>query len=294
MPGCYDALSAKMLAKAGHKSAFVSGYAVSASLLGEPDLGLLTPPEMARKASQISASIPSIPVIVDADTGGGNVLNVQRTVRQLIAAGCKGCFLEDQQWPKRMGHMRNKEIIGMDDFAAKVYAARDAIGDSDFFLVARTDARGTSAKYGLEDAITRANLYMDAGADASFVEAPRSDEELAQIGAQTKGPRVCNMLEGGVTPLHTPEELRAMGFHLVVYPLAGLYSATRARCWTRTGPSPARAPRGGDLSKLAHFSEFNELIGLEARIAKEEALTKGPASGAKLHVKVRATLKPIA
>jgi hypothetical protein len=266
---------------------------VSASLLGEPDLGLLTPPEMARKAGQICYSVPSMPVLADADTGGGNVLNVQRygaavgppghghaapcstgshaaatpspplapprrsTIKQLISSGAKGCFIEDQNWPKRAGHMRNKEVIRMEEFAggwgaarpaperagggagraamaqggggqgrrpgapvrdnrnceaarlrpppaprpaqppppppppppknaAKIYAAREAIGDADFFLVARTDARGTSAKYGVEDAITRANLYMDAGADASFVEAPRGSDELAEVGAKTR------------------------------------------------------------------------------------------------------------
>ena len=122
------------------------------------------------------------------------MLNVQRTVKQLIGAGCKGIFLEDQQWPKRAGHMRNKEVIGMEDFAAKVAAAREVIGDADFFLVARTDARGTSAKYGLEDAITRANLYHDAGADATFVEAPRSTDELREIGEKTKVGRRCPWL----------------------------------------------------------------------------------------------------
>ncbi|KAG2436795.1 hypothetical protein HXX76_006319 [Chlamydomonas incerta] len=291
LPGVYDALSAKAAYKQGIKAGFVSGYAVSATVIGEPDLGLLTPPEMARKAGQISGAVPTLPIIADADTGGGNVLNVQRTIRQLITAGCKGCFLEDQAWPKRMGHMRNKEVIGMEEFAAKIAAAREAIGDHDFFLVARTDARGTSAKYGLEEAVKRANLYADAGADATFVEAPRSTEELAVIGRETKGLRVCNMLEGGVTPLHTPAELKALGFHMAVYPLSGLYAATRALL-DAYGTLGAKGTTRDDMSGLAHFDEFNDLIGLEEKIRTEERLSVRDASD-KLHVRVRAPVKEL-
>lgn len=291
VPGVFDALSAKVAAKTGHKAGFVSGYAVSATVLGEPDLGLLTPPEMARKAGQISAAVPSLHIFADADTGGGNVLNVQRTIRQLIAAGCKGCFLEDQAWPKRMGHMRNKEVIEMEEFAAKIAAAREAIGDADFFLVARTDARGTSAKYGLEEAVRRANLYADLGADATFVEAPRGQEELELIGRETKGLRVCNMLEGGVTPLHTPAELKSMGFHIALYPLSGLYAATRAML-NVYGSLANKGSTRDDMEGLAHFLEFNDLIGLEERIRTEERLTQRDAAD-KLHVKVRAPVKEL-
>jgi 2-methylisocitrate lyase-like PEP mutase family enzyme len=133
---------------------------VSATQLGEPDIGLLTPPEMARRTSQICGAAPGLPVIADADSGGGSVLNVQRTIRSLIAAGASGCVLEDQAWPKRMGYVRNKEVVPREAFVAKLMAAREVIGDADFFLVARTDARSTSAKHGLEDACTRANLYI--------------------------------------------------------------------------------------------------------------------------------------
>jgi len=243
---------------------------------------------MARKAGQVCYAVPSLTVFADADTGGGNVLNVQRTIKQLIGAGCKGVFLEDQQWPKRAGHMRNKEVIPMEEFAAKVAAARDAIGDADFFLVARTDARGTSAKYGLEDAITRANLYMDAGADATFVEAPRNDEELAEIGKHTKGLRVCNMLEGGVTPIHTPEELKAMGFNIVVYPLSGLYAATRALA-NVYGTLASKGTTRDSMDSLAHFNEFSSIISMEEKIQLEENLIRRED---KLTVRVRAPVKP--
>lgn len=290
VPGCYDALSGKVLAEAGHKAAFVSGYAVSATLLGEPDLGLLTPPEMARKAGQIIYSIPNVPVLVDADTGGGNVLNVQRTVKQLINVGAKGCFLEDQRWPKRVGHMRNKEVISMEEFAGKVSAAREAIGDADFFLVARTDARGVNAKYGLEDAITRANLYADAGADAVYVEAPISKQELSLIGQKVKGLRVMGMLEGGMTPLLTPAEAKALGFHILTYPLSGIYAATRALKDAYATLRDVGSSRDM-LSSLSTFQDFNSLMGVDERIAAEERLTRR--EGEKLVVRVRGPSKPV-
>jgi len=279
-----------VLHAAGHKAAFASGYAVSATLLGEPDLGLLSPPEMARKAGQIVYSTP-IPVMADADTGGGGVLNVQRTVRQLINVGCKGCILEDQQWPKRAGHVRNKEIISMEEFAAKISAAREAIGDADFFLVARTDARGVSARYGLEDAINRANLYAEVGADATFVEAPASKQELQVIGQKTKGLRVCSMLEGGLTPLMTPEEAKALGFHLMIYPLSGLYAATMA-LFNVYGSLRESGTTRDQLPSLTSFEQFNALIGLEEQLATEERYARTPEGEEKLHVRVRAPTKP--
>ncbi|CAA7013469.1 unnamed protein product [Microthlaspi erraticum] len=263
MPGCYDALSAAIVQQTGFSAGFVSGYALSASLLGKPDFGLLTPPEMAATARSVCASAPNIPIIADADTGGGNALNVQRTVKDLIAAGAAGCFLEDQAWPKKCGHMRGKQVIPAEEHAAKIASARDAIGDADFFLVARTDARATSAKSGLEDAIARVNLYMEAGADASFVEAPRDDDELKEIGKRTKGYRVCNMIEGGVTPLHTPEELKEMGFHLIVHPLTALYASTRALVDVLKTLKEHGSTRD-HLQKMATFEEFNSLVDLES------------------------------
>lgn len=289
VPGCYDALSAAVMARAGHKAAFVSGYAVSATLLGEPDLGLLTPPEMARKVGQICTAAPTLTVFADADTGGGNVLNVQRTIKQLIASGAKGCFIEDQEWPKRPGQLRFKEVIPMEEFAGKVAAARQAIGDSDFFLVARTDARGSSAKYGLEEAIRRANLYVEAGANASFVEGPRTVEELEQIGQQCKGLKVCNMMEGNVTPMCTPEELKAMGFNIIIHPVSGLYAATRALT-NVYGLLAKKGTTRDDLDTLVDFKEFGQIISLEEKLATEELLTRREN---KLTVRVRAPGRPV-
>ncbi|KAJ0087248.1 hypothetical protein Patl1_08178 [Pistacia atlantica] len=178
--------------KLGFHAGFISGYALSGTLLGKPDFGLITSPEIAAATRIVCAGAPMIPIIVDAETGGGSALNVQRTIKELIAAGAAGCCIEDT----RLGN--------------------------------RTDARVTSGKKGLSDAIARANLYVEAGADASFVEAPRDDKELEEIGRKTKGYRVCDMYEGGVTPLHTPEEVKAMGFHLIVHPLSTFYASARA------------------------------------------------------------------
>eukprot|EP00879_Flechtneria_rotunda_P013606 GHRR01014212.1.p1 GENE.GHRR01014212.1~~GHRR01014212.1.p1 ORF type:complete len:246 (+),score=68.49 GHRR01014212.1:762-1499(+) len=245
---------------------------------------------MARKAGQIVNSVPSVQVLVDADTGGGNVLNVQRTVKQLINVGAKGCFLEDQRWPKKAGHMRNKEVISMEDFAAKVSAAREAIGNADFFLVARTDARGANAKYGLEDAITRANLYAEAGADAVYVEAPVSKQEVSIIGQKVKGLKVVSMLEGGTIPLLTPAAAQELGFHMLMYPLSAIYAATQAL--RNTYATLAELGTTQDIThKLTSFVDFNALMGVEERIATEERLTRRV--GDKLHVRVRAPTKPL-
>lgn len=266
MPGCYDTLSARILKHTGFAAGFISGYSVSAAHLGQPDVGLLTTVEMAQVARHVCAAADPVPIIVDADTGGGNPLNVQRTIRDLIAAGAAGCFLEDQLWPKKCGHMRGKRVIPKHESVQKVRAARDAIGDADFFLVTRTDARQA---VDVEDAIDRINAYMEAGADASFVEAPLNDEELRRVAAETPGPRVANMLEGGVTPLHTPEELRDLGFQLIVHPLTPLYAATRAML-DIFAHLKAHGTTRDVLDRLATFDEFNRLVELDAIYATED------------------------
>lgn len=260
MPGCYDALSARILRHVGFPAGFISGYSVSAAQLGQPDVGLLTPPEMADTARRICRAADPVPIIADADTGGGNPLNVQRTMRDLIAAGAAGCFLEDQEWPKKCGHMRGKRVISRTDHVQKIRAARDAIGDADFFLVARTDARQA---VDLEEAVARAVAYMEAGADACFVEAPKDDDELRYVCEHTPAPRVVNMLEGGVTPLHTPEELREIGFQLIVHPLTPLYAATRAMI-DIYGHLKHHGTTRDAHEHLAEFDEFNTLVDLAA------------------------------
>lgn len=296
LPGCYDSLSVKILQQAGNKAAYVSGAAVSATQLGEPDLGLLAPPEMARRTGQICGSIPDFPVLADADTGGGSILNVQRTIRSLISAGASGCILEDQKWPKRIGYMRNKEVINREEFVAKILAAREVIGDSDFFLIARTDARSTSAKYGLEDAIARANLYIDAGADAQLVGGVRSVEELNIIGAKTYGLKVANMVEGGVTPLCTAAQLSEMGFNIAVFPLSAIFAATRALVEIY-GSLAADGTSQGKWDDMVSWRAFNDILGIEERLSVDDHFTKvkGPASniGQQLRVKVKGLVKSV-
>ena len=195
--GVYDTLSAKLAQKAGFPLAFISGYSVAATAIGEPDMGLLTQTEMIERARRICGSV-DIPIIVDADTGYGNPLNVYRTIKELIAAGAAGCFLEDQVWPKKCGHMRGKRVIEREEYVQKIRAASEARGSADFFIVSRTDAL---APVGIDEAIARVTAARQAGADASFVEAPPSLEVLAEIGRRAPKPMVANMLEGGKTPV---------------------------------------------------------------------------------------------
>ena len=201
--------------------AFISGYSVAATAIGEPDLGLLTQTELVAQARRVCRSV-DIPIIVDADTGYGNPLNVIRTVRELIDAGAAGCFLEDQQWPKKCGHMRGKRVIEREEYIDKIRAAVDTRGDADFFIVARTDSL---AAVGLDEAIARVTEARGAGADASFVEAPNSLDELAEIGRRAPAPVVANMIEKGKTPVLPKQKLVELGFHLILYPLAGLFAA---------------------------------------------------------------------
>jgi methylisocitrate lyase len=268
--GVYDALSAKLAQRAGFPLAFVSGYSVAATFLGEPDLGILTQTEMIDQARRICASV-SIPVIVDADTGYGNPLNVFRTVRELIAAGAAGCFLEDQVWPKRCGHMRGKRIVERQEYIQKIRAAVEARGDRDFFIVARTDAL---AVQGMNEAVARVVAAREAGADASFIEAPSSVEELATIGRLAPPPNVANMIEGGRTPVLPREELAKLGFHLILYPLAGLFSAAKSLAQTY-----AKLRRDGTTTgaedQLMSFEEFNALIGVEEKYRLAERFGAG-------------------
>nr|VFJ60777.1 MAG: 2-Methylisocitrate lyase, PEP mutase family [Candidatus Kentron sp. DK] len=262
-PGVYDTLSAKIAQQIGFPMAFVSGYAVAATAIGQPDLGLLTQTEIVERARAICGSV-TIPVIVDADTGYGNPLNVYRTVEQLIAAGAAGCFLEDQMWPKRCGHMRGKKVIDREEYLHKVRAAAEARADRDFFIVARTDALVVA---GMDEAIARVTGAREAGADASFVEAPESREQLAEVGRRAPGPNVANMIEGGRTPVLPRRELSDLGFQLILYPLAGLFGAARAL----EGIYRELLTEGTTLAeegRLMTFPEFNDLIGVDALYAR--------------------------
>ena len=224
LPGVYDTLSAMIAQRVGLPMAFMSGYAVSATAIGEPDMGLLTQTEVVERARHVCRSV-DLPVIVDADTGYGSPLNVIRTVHDLMAAGAAGCFLEDQVWPKKCGHMRGKEVIDRDEYVQKIRAAVEARGDNDFFVVARTDAVAVA---GLDEALARVEAARAAGADASFVEAPGSLAELAEIGERAPKPTVANMVEKGRTPVLPKDRLVELGFQLILYPLSGLFATAQA------------------------------------------------------------------
>ena len=262
MPGVYDALSAKIAGRSGFEVIFITGYSLSATLLGEPDFGLLTQSEVVDAARRI-CSVVDTPVIVDADTGYGNAINVMRTVQELIRAGAGGMFLEDQVWPKRCGHMKGKQVIPLDEHVKKITAAVEARGGSDFFIVARTDSRQA---LGLDEAIKRGNAFKSAGADAIFIEAPESKTEMKEISRQVPRPLVANMLERGVTPLMSPDELKELGFELIVWPLAPLYAVAKSL----TGVYSTLRRDGSTLAildQLMPFNDFNEIVGLNEKYA---------------------------
>jgi 2-methylisocitrate lyase-like PEP mutase family enzyme len=263
--GVYDVLSARIAERAGFPAAVLTGYGVSASHLGEPDFGILTQAEMLSVARRVTSAV-SIGVIVDGDTGYGGPLNVQRLVRELVAMGARGVILEDQRWPKRCGHMRDKEVIDADEHAAKIRAARDAAGEAQFTITGRTDALET---HGLEEAIRRAQLYKEAGAHVLFVEGPRTRDELAEIGRRLPPPLAVNLIEGGRTPICSLEELAEMGYYSVGFVLSGLYASARA-----LERAFAELQRAGTTEALGDaimpFDEFNRLIGLEERYAADE------------------------
>ena len=265
MPGVYDAITARIAARLGFDIVFISGYSVSAARLGEPDFGFLTESEMADAARSVTR-VSDAPVIVDADTGYGNAVNVMRTVADFQDAGAAGVFLEDQVWPKKCGHFQGKQVIPADEHAAKIKAAADARGERDLFIVARTDAR---QPLGVDEAIARCLAYKEAGADALFVEAPQSVEELEQIARELPPPLVANMIERGVTPHLTRQELKDLGYQLIVCPLAALYASTKAALKVLTELRD-KETTAALYDELTTFDEFGELVELQKRYADED------------------------
>jgi carboxyvinyl-carboxyphosphonate phosphorylmutase len=223
-PGAYDGLSARLIEAAGFAAVYMTGAGAAASCLGQPDLGLMTLTEMAAQASRLAACV-SVPVLADADTGYGNVLNVVRTVREYERTGVAGLHLEDQLAPKRCGHIAGKQIIPAREFVDKIRAAVEYRTDPDFVIIARTDARAVT---GLDDAIDRANRYAEAGADVVFVEAPESEEEIRRIAREVKAPLLINMVAGGKTPPVKLEDLERLGFKIAIFPVVCLAAAVPA------------------------------------------------------------------
>jgi 2,3-dimethylmalate lyase len=272
-PGCYDALGARLVEEAGFPAAYMTGFGSAASLLGRPDIGLMTLSEMVDNARRIAQAV-EIPVIADADTGYGNAINVIRTVREYESAGVAGIHLEDQVMPKKCGHLEGKEVVPAAEMVAKVSAAVAARRSPEFLIIARTDARAVE---GLEAALARGRLYREAGADALFIEAPQSTEEIEAVARRFPDvPLLFNYAEGGKTPAVSYEFLRELGFRLVIFPLSVLLAATAAMrsvlAQIKADGTPINL-----VSSMLPFHDFLEVVGLpeirelEERFAEVDA-----------------------
>lgn len=257
----HDVLSSIVMARAGLPLLFLGGFGVSASSFGLPDLGLIGMSEMADAARRITGSV-EVPVIVDGDTGYGSEPNVARTIREFERAGAAGMLLEDQVFPKRCGHFSGKQVIPTEEMVTKLKAALDARQDSDFVVIARTDARSVE---GLDAAIERAHRYAEQGADVIFVEAVQSREELARCGAEISQPQLANMLVGGLTPILSADELAQLGFKIVVSPVESL--AMTAFAMNQLANAMLVDGRVDKLSaSMLSFAELKDLLGVNRYI----------------------------
>ncbi|GAB5896772.1 isocitrate lyase/PEP mutase family protein [Mycolicibacterium mageritense] len=222
-PGVYDGISAHLARRTGHAAVYLTGAGVAASGFGLPDIGLVTQTEMVERARMVVRALGDVPLLADADTGYGAPINVIRTVREYQDAGVAAVQLEDQAFPKRCGHLPDKELVSADDFVRTLAAALDARTDDGMMVIARTDARGP---LGLDEAIRRANRYAAEGADMLFVEAPQSDDEIARIAAEVEAPLLLNLVLGGLTPEQSRQRLQQLGFAVAIHPSAVLAHST--------------------------------------------------------------------
>lgn len=266
LPGCYDALGARLIEQAGFDAAYMTGFGTAAGLLGRPDVGLLGLGEMVDNARRISAAI-DIPVLADADTGYGNQINVIRTVQEYERAGVAGIHIEDQVLPKKCGHMENKQVVEQAEMVGKIEAAVAARQNPDFVLITRTDAR---APHGLDEAIDRAQSFVEAGADVLFVEALQGLDEIERVASEFSDvPLLFNWAEGGKTPPLTFDQISELGFSLIIMPIGTMLSATRAMedflAKLRVDGTPA-----GFVDELMGFGEFTDTIGLPEIVDLEQ------------------------
>jgi methylisocitrate lyase len=267
IPGVPDPLCARIAEIEGFKALFLSGYASSAAYLGAPDVGLMTMTEMVDCARRIVNSV-DLPVFVDGDNGHGNTTNVARTMREFERAGAAAIFFEDQVSPKRCGHMSGKQIVSEAEMAAKIKSACDARSDQDLIVMARTDALAIE---GIDRAIERMHVYLAAGADMAFVEAPKSPEQMRKITSGIPAPNMANMVPGGRSPALSAAELEQLGFACVAHPTALSYVIARAardllHDLRETGSTLVAE------SRMMRFEEFNRLIGLDAIRTREARL----------------------
>jgi len=261
MPCCYDAFSARMIARAGFPLTFMSGFAVSAARLAVPDTGLISYAEMLDQGRNICSAV-NIPVIGDGDTGYGNPANVRRTVQGYAAAGFAGIMIEDQFTPKRCGHTGVKEVVDRAEALRRIRAACDARdAGADILIMARTDAR---AALGLDEALWRIRAFADAGADMLFMEAPRDEAEMRAFCDAAPGPKLANMLEEGITPILPPQQLAEMGYKIAAYPLTLLNSAVfamrEALQELNQGRTPQRRVDFREIQDLVGFAEYDRLL----------------------------------
>ena len=257
-PGVFDGLGARLVEEAGFPAVYMTGFGTAAARLGRPDVGLLTMSEMVDNAARIVAAC-DLPVIADADTGYGNPLNVIRTIQEYERAGVAAVHLEDQVAPKKCGHMEGKQVIPVAEMEAKIRAAVAARRSADFVVIARTDARAVE---GVEAALERARRYREAGADVLFVEAAESEDEIALIAQRLADvPLLFNWAEGGKTPPVDHARLAALGYRIVIFPIATLLGTT---AWIRHALAEIR--RAGTplpiMAELPRFAEFLDFIGL--------------------------------
>lgn len=279
-PGAYDCLTAKLIETAGFPAIYMTGAGTSVARMGYPDLALTTMTEMLGNASQI-ASIVDIPVIADADTGYGGILNVRRTIRQYERSGVAALHLEDQEFPKRCGHLDDKRVIPSEDMVQKIHAAVDARTDDDFTIIVRTDAIAVT---GWDDAMRRCEQYVEAGADVLFVEALRTPEQIEQAGRELSVPLLYNYVETGKSPLLPAKELEKMGFKIVIYPASGLLSAMHAVQQTlatlmHQGTTAHLVENMSTLQECFEAVGLSEMLADDARFATAEAFQSPTVTG---------------
>jgi len=255
MPGCFDAISAKLVADAGFKVTFMSGFAVSAARLGLPDTGLISFAEMLDSLRNCASAAAKIPLIGDGDTGYGNALNVQRTVVEYARAGAAAVMIEDQVSPKKCGHTRGKQVIPRDEARMKIRAAVDAKSDVDILILARTDAR---AVHGFDEALDRCRDFEAEGADIIFLEAPENEAEMRRFCQAMRKPCMANMVPGGKTPILPPKDLQDIGYKLALYPVALMTSAIAAM---QAALAALRPDATKQLPPSISFAELQQVVG---------------------------------
>ena len=255
IPSCFDALSAKLIEQTGFDAMFMSGFAASASRIGEPDLGVMTFTEVLDQLNNITDAT-SLPVIGDGDTGYGNAMNVQRTVKSFAKIGCAGVLIEDQLSPKRCGHTPGKDVVSREEAFDRIRASVDAREEKDILIMARTDANHT---HGIKEAIERAQIFHELGSDILFVEAPKTEDEMRLICQEVPGCKIANIVEGGLTPNLSMKELEDIGYNMAVYPLTALSAAMKAMV-----DSLSKLKIDDDRSSnLMSFTELRKRVGFD-------------------------------